>query len=485
MQCLTEKTDAEHSVTTQEIIDYLALQGINAERKSIYTDIDLLIDYGMDIVKNSGRSGGYTLVSRQFELAELKLLVDAVQSSKFITTKKSRDLIGKLETLCSKYEAGQLHRQVVVTNRNKTVNENIYYNVDIIYNAIAENVKIQFQYFEWDVNKEMHLRRNGKVYEVSPWLLTWDDENYYLIAYDSEAGIIKHYRVDKMLKIELSVEKREGKEQFQHFDIAAYSKKTFGMFAGKEETVTLRCDRSLTGVMIDRFGKDVAMRKIDENTIQARVNVAVSRQFFGWITGLGNIVKIEAPERVVEQYRDYLGVPIIVTKKRMKNMYLRIKKEDGMVLISAPYQMSDLRIRRFAEERLPWIREYQEKYKELKQQKDLRPALSEAEIRRRKVLLKAAVEKLIQKYEQLMRVQVSGVTIRQMKTRWGSCNVKTHHININLALYEKGPECLEYVVVHEMCHILEASHNKIFWGYVAQYFPDWKNVRARLNEEGV
>ena len=307
MQCLTEKTDAEHSVTTQEIIDYLALQGINAERKSIYTDIDLLIDYGMDIVKNSGRSGGYTLVSRQFELAELKLLVDAVQSSKFITTKKSRELIGKLETLCSKYEATQLHRQVVVTNRNKAVNENIYYNVDIIYNAIAENVKIQFQYFEWNVSKEMKLRRDGKIYEVSPWLLTWDDENYYLIAYDDEAEMIKHYRVDKMLKIELSVEKREGKEQFQHFDIAAYSKKTFGMFAGKEETVTLRCDRSLTGVMIDRFGKDVAMRKIDENTIQARVNVAVSRQFFGWITGLGNIVKIEAPERVVEQYRDYLG----------------------------------------------------------------------------------------------------------------------------------------------------------------------------------
>ena len=137
------------------------------------------------------------------------------------------------------------------------------------------------------------------------------------------------------------------------------------------------------------------------------------------------------------------GIVITVTKKRIKNMYLRIKKEDGMVLISAPYQMSDLRIRRFAEERLPWIREYQEKYKELKQQKDLRPALSEAEIRRRKVLLKAAVEN------------------------------------------EKGPECLEYVVVHEMCHILEASHNKIFWGYVAQYFPDWKNVRARLNEEGI
>ena len=306
MQCLTEKTDAEHSVTTQEIIDYLALQGINAERKSIYTDIDLLIDYGMDIVKNSGRSGGYTLVSRQFELAELKLLVDAVQSSKFITTKKSRDLIGKLETLCSKYEAGQLHRQVVVTNRNKTVNENIYYNVDIIYNAIAENVKIQFQYFEWDVNKEMHLRRNGKVYEVSPWLLTWDDENYYLIAYDDRSRDIRHYRVDKMLKIELTAESREGKEQFGNFDVAAYSRKTFGMFAGEDETVTLICKDALTGVMIDRFGKEVAMRRYDETRIRVRVSVAVSRQFFGWLAGLGAAVQIESPEPVAREYRKYL-----------------------------------------------------------------------------------------------------------------------------------------------------------------------------------
>ena len=303
MQCLTEKTDAEHSVTTQEIIDYLALQGINAERKSIYTDIDLLIDYGMDIVKNSGRSGGYTLVSRQFELAELKLLVDAVQSSKFITTKKSRDLIGKLETLCSKYEAGQLHRQVVVTNRNKTVNENIYYNVDIIYNAIAENVKIQFQYFEWDVNKEMHLRRNGKVYEVSPWLLTWDDENYYLVGFDSEAGIIKHYRVDKMLHIRMSTEAREGKEHFKQLDMADYTKKSFGMFGGKEKTVKLLVDNRLAGVIIDRFGKDIMLIPADENHFTVNVDVHVSKQFLGWVFSLGEQVKILSPEDVVEQMR--------------------------------------------------------------------------------------------------------------------------------------------------------------------------------------
>lgn len=306
MQLLIEKTDEEHAVTTQEIIDYLQANDIPSERKSIYTDIDLLISYGMDIIKIKERPGGYYLASRQFELAELKLLVDAVQASKFITSKKSGELIAKLETLCSKAEAKQLHRQVVVTNRNKAVNESIYYNVDMIYKAIAENVKIRFQYFEWSVNKEMKLRRDGSFYEVSPWILSWDDENYYLIAYDDRSREIRHYRVDKMLKIGLLDVLREGRTQFEHLDIAGYSKKTFGMFAGEEETVTLSCDSNLTGVMIDRFGKDIAMRQIDETHIKARVEVAVSRQFFGWVTGLGAAIKIEAPTHVVRAYRDYL-----------------------------------------------------------------------------------------------------------------------------------------------------------------------------------
>lgn len=306
VQLLQERTDEEHPVTTQEIIDYLRTKGIAAERKSIYTDIELLTDYGLDIIRIKERPGGCYLASRPFELAELKLLVDAVQASKFITTKKSRELIGKLEDLCSKSQARQLHRQVVVTNRNKAVNENIYYNVDMIYNAIAENVKIQFQYFEWSVNKEMRLRRDGSFYVVSPWLLSWDDENYYLIAYDDRSGEIRHYRVDKMLKIGLRQEERDGKEKFEDFDVAGYSRKTFGMFAGEEETVTLHCDSNLTGVMIDRFGKDVAMRKVDDDHIKARVNVAVSRQFFGWVAGLGAAVKIEAPDRVVADYKNYL-----------------------------------------------------------------------------------------------------------------------------------------------------------------------------------
>lgn len=306
LKLLSEKTDEFHRVTTQDIIDYLAANEIKAERKSIYTDIDLLMDYGYDIIKVKERPNGYYLATRQFELAELKLLVDSVQSSKFITTKKSRELIGKLESLCSKNEARQLHRQVVVTNRNKAVNENIYYNVDIIYTAIARNVKIRFQYFEWNVKKEIQLRKEGAFYEVSPWLLTWDDENYYLIAYDDKAGIIKHYRVDKMLKIDLSVENREGKQEFENFDIANYSRKTFGMFAGEEETVTLSCAKRLAGVMIDRFGTEVALRERDDEYISARIRVAVSPQFFGWLAGLGAAVKIEAPVHVAEKYQQYL-----------------------------------------------------------------------------------------------------------------------------------------------------------------------------------
>lgn len=176
-------------------------------------------------------------------------------------------------------------------------------------------------------------------------------------------------------------------------------------------------------------------------------------------------------------------IPVTVTKKRIKHMYLRIRKEDGTVLISAPYQVSNARIRAFAKERIDWIREYRGKYMKMNEKRENRQPLTQAQIRQRKALLKAAVEQLVAKWEPVMGVKVSGITIRQMKTRWGSCNVKTHHININLALYDKGLDSLEYVVIHEMCHILEASHSPVFWEYVGKYYPDWKAVKKRLNDE--
>lgn len=306
MQALLEKTDDRHSLTTQELIAELAKYDITAERKSIYDDIEALRLFGMDIINRKERPAGYYLASRQFELPELKLLVDAVQSSKFITTKKSAELIKKLENLTSRYEAGQLQRQVFVTNRIKAMNESIYYNVDKIHTAISANLQICFQYLEWTLEKEMRPKRGGEKYRISPWALTWDDENYYLIGFDKEADMIKHYRVDKMKSIETVQEKRLGKEYFAYFDTADYAKKMFGMFGGEETGLTLRMDKRLIGVILDRFGKNITIQSRDENTFTAKVNVVVSGQFFGWLSGLGIGAKIEAPQEVADGYRQYL-----------------------------------------------------------------------------------------------------------------------------------------------------------------------------------
>lgn len=301
MKILLERTDETHSITMPEMIDALAAYGISAERKSLYNDIENLRVYGLDIIGiQEGRTYSYHIGNRQFELAELKLLVDSVQSAKFITVKKSNELIKKIEGLASKYEASQLHRQVFVAGRVKTMNESIYYNVDRIHTAIAENSRITFQYFQWNVDKKIELRHDGALYEVSPWALSWDDENYYLIAYDSSERMIKHFRVDKMLDIQSNGRGREGRQAFKAFDMAAYARKMFGMYGGREELVRIECDNSFAGVMIDRFGKDVSMIRLDDERFVVNVEVAVSRQFLAWIIGLGDGVTLTGPENVVE-----------------------------------------------------------------------------------------------------------------------------------------------------------------------------------------
>ena len=260
----------------------------------------------MDIIRSDEHRGGYMVASRQFELAEVKLLVDLVQSSKFITEKKSRELIGKLETLVSKYDAKAMGRQVEIIGRSKANNENIYYNVDMVHTAISKNVKIRFKYFDWDVNKKMQLRHDGAFYEVSPWKLTWDDENYYLIAFDEKVNHIKHYRVDKMQNVTVTENSREGKKLFDEMDMVEYDKKTFGMFAGTEKTVRLLCHKSMIGIMVDKFGTDVSIRPEGENHVMVRIDVAVSPQFYGWLAGLGSRVQIASPEDVKEDYKKHL-----------------------------------------------------------------------------------------------------------------------------------------------------------------------------------
>ena len=311
---MLEKTDDNHSLTMPEILQELGKYGITAERKSIYRDFEALNnDLDLEIIgEKRGGSYGYHVGAKQFELAELKLLVDSVQSSKFITERKSDQLIKKITGLGSVYEAQQLKRQVHVQGRIKTMNESIFYNVDEIHNAIEANKRITFLYLQWNAEKKLVPRTDEetgepKHYEVSPWALTWDDENYYLIGFDHSRQQIRHYRVDKMDRIRISKELREGKAEFKDFDPALYAKKNFGMFRGEEENVRIEFPEHLIGVFIDRFGKEIPIHKAtDPGMYQTTVKVLASDQFLGWVFALGSGVKITSPENVVKKYKKML-----------------------------------------------------------------------------------------------------------------------------------------------------------------------------------
>lgn len=302
LKILTEKTDEENPMSTNDLIRELASFGIFAERKSVYDDIDALIDFGIDIVKISSRSNLYYIGEREFQLPELKLLVDTVQSSKFITHKKSLELIKKLAGFTSRHNAKKLQRQVFVSGRVKAENEQIYYNVDTIHAAILENKKITFKYFEWNVEKKQQFRRDGSIYIQSPLGLAWTDENYYLIAFSDERNKILHFRVDKMSDIQIADERADFPDE--KFDVAEYTNRTFGMFGGTEKKVTLEMTNDLVGVIIDRFGKDVSIIKSDEKHFKVNLNVSLSPVFLSWLMSFGERVKVVYPDELIEMVKD-------------------------------------------------------------------------------------------------------------------------------------------------------------------------------------
>ena len=307
MQVLLERTDETHSLNAAQIGRILTGEyGITIDRHTLYTEIEKLSAVGLDIIRLEGKTGGYYVASRQFELPELKLLVDAVQSSRFITEKKSRELIDKLEALCSKEEAKQLASQVVVYDRPKTGNETIYYNVDKLHSAIFHDRQIRFRYVEWTTHKKQEYRQDGAFYTASPLHLVWDDENYYLIAFDEAARQTKHFRVDKMRDMELLDAERSPESAADRTDLARFSRKTFGMFGGTDTQVRLKCKNHLAGVVIDRFGSDVWMVPQDPDHFTATVMITVSPQFFGWVTAIGRDMEITGPVSVREQYREYM-----------------------------------------------------------------------------------------------------------------------------------------------------------------------------------
>lgn len=307
-------TDNEHYITMPEIINELSKYGISAERKTLYNDLKDLDRLGIEIEGEPiGKSFHYHVIERMFELPELKLLVDAIQSAKFITEKKSNELIGKLERFVSSYEAKNLQRQVYISGRIKTVNEAIYYNVDAIHDAINDNKKIKFQYFNWNLKKEMELRHGGAYYLISPWGVLWDDENYYLVGYDSIAAVIKHYRVDKMLHIDIVDEEREGIQAVNDLNMADYARKSFNMFSADERIVKIRCKNDLAGVAIDRFGNNIMMIPDGKDYFTVNVSVQFSKQFIHWVLSLGDGAKIIGPEDIVEK--------VITEIERSRSLY--------------------------------------------------------------------------------------------------------------------------------------------------------------------
>ncbi len=306
MRILLQESDEDHPLSTEEIIDKLAEAGIKAERKSIYNDVETLRSFGLDVHGTRGRSAGYYVGQRDFELPEIKLLIDSVQSSKFITERKTMQLLKKLDGLMSVHEAALMKRQLYVKNRIKSMNESIYYNVDAIHQAIAEDRQIEFRYYSYTVTKERKFRRNGRPYRVSPLALSWAEENYYLIAYEAEAEKIKHFRVDKMDGIRVTEMFRQGKNLLPEKEMGEYTRKNFSMFGGEEQTVTLRFSNRMIGVVIDTFGKDVAISSVDEDHFQIRTIVAVSPQFFGWLFGLDGEAVITAPREVMDMFRQQM-----------------------------------------------------------------------------------------------------------------------------------------------------------------------------------
>ncbi len=301
-----EKTDEEHFVTMNDIIEYLESKDINAERKSLYSDIEALKLFGYDIKgEKMGRNYMYHLVSRELEATELKMLIDVVQSSRSITEEKSRELIKKLEGFTSEYNARAMRKNVIVKNRAKSINQKLYYTMDAISEAMELNKKIHFEYLQWNIHKELVPKKNSVKEDISPWAYIWDNECYYLLGYDPAVNKFKHYRLDKIRNVTLnSVGGRQGREDFEKIDLAVYSKEHFNMYGGEIYNVKLECKNEAANYIIDKFGTDITLVPKDEQTFTVNVDIVPSKMFFGWIMGLGGDVKIISPKPVRKAMRE-------------------------------------------------------------------------------------------------------------------------------------------------------------------------------------
>lgn len=294
---LEQNTDQDHPANAQTLIHMLAGHNIICERKTIYSSISALQDYGVDIVNIRGKNGGYYIASRNFELSELKLLIDAVQSSRFLTEKKSRELIEKLCQQCNRFDASLMHRDIVIERRVKSMNETIYFNVDAIQEAISQNRQISFRYFDWGMDGKRHYRE--KEYLASPYGLCQNNENCYLLAHSPRHGVT-HYRVDRMSDIVLTEQKRAPCPELTGKKLVSHANQLFQMYSGETLQVKLRFHKSLVNAVFDRFGRQTMLIPDDEEHFTFTAEVAVSPLFLSWVIGFGEKAQILHPQSVVD-----------------------------------------------------------------------------------------------------------------------------------------------------------------------------------------
>ncbi len=318
---MKEKTDETHGLTLAEIAKELEKAGYSVSRKTLYADLKLLTEHGMPVELLSSGVGVKNVVryhrvpgDGEMQPVEWKLLADAVQSSRFITEKKSREIIGKIQRMTSEYQASELRKQIFVQGRSKSINETILYTVDALSRAIREDLKISFSYFNWNARKEKEYHRDGKPLLVNPWGLVWSDENYYLIASYPGEDVLRHFRVDKIEKIRETKERRDASEEFRSLDAGVYTNSTFGMFSGEAKAVTLDVASEFAGVIIDRFGRNLLFRDQKNGRFLTTVRVIPSPLFYGWALSFGDRIRVAGPPDVVRDWKkqacDAIGLPL-------------------------------------------------------------------------------------------------------------------------------------------------------------------------------
>lgn len=303
---LEEETDDDHGLTGPQIIERLAQHGIAVERKTLYRDLNCLREFGYDILKYQRSPVEYGLATRTFQESELLLLADAVQSSRFLTERKSKSLVKTIGTLGSKYAAAKLEKNPHVEGRIRSQNESVFYNIDAIQRAMHVKKKVRFHYFKYDNQKKRVLQHEGDFYEETPVQLVYMDDCYYLVVWNDKHEGFANYRVDRMLNIEVAQDEATRNKRIAEFDVAKYQQRVFGMFSGNPVAVTLLAKPAAISTVLDRFGEEVDAEAVGDGSMRIRANVMQAPTFYGWLATLGTNVIIEQPQSLKDAYRTYL-----------------------------------------------------------------------------------------------------------------------------------------------------------------------------------